>query len=50
MLGGRQVLGVFIEKDKRLTTVQSFAGPCKIESFDEGEIVSVSKIIAAVHR
>jgi N-acetyl-anhydromuramyl-L-alanine amidase AmpD len=47
---GRQVLGVYIEKANRQTVIQSFEGHYKFESFDNSDITSVSKIVAAVHK
>lgn len=47
---GRHILGAFIEKGKKRTVIQSFEGILKFEHFDETDITSVSKIIAAVYQ
>ena len=47
---GRHFLGAYIEKGNKGTVIQSFEGTLKFERFDENDITSVSKIIAAVYR
>ncbi len=47
---GRHILGACIEKGNKQTTIQSFDGTLKFEHFDESDIASVSKIIAAVYQ
>lgn len=47
---GRHVLGAYIEKGNEQTVIQSFDGILKFEHFDESDITSVSKIIAAVYQ
>ena len=47
---GRHILGAYIEKSNNGTVIQSFEGTLKFERFDESNITSVSKIIAAVYR
>ena len=47
---GRHILGACIEKGNKGTVIQSFDGIQKFEHFDESEIASVSKIIAAVYQ
>jgi phage repressor protein C with HTH and peptisase S24 domain len=46
---GRHILGACIEKGNKGTVIQSFERTLKFERFDESEITSVSKIIAAVY-
>jgi phage repressor protein C with HTH and peptisase S24 domain len=47
---GRHILGACIEKGNKQTVIQSFDGILKFEHFDESDIASVSKIIAAVYQ
>ncbi len=47
---GRHIHGAFIEKGKDRTVIQSFEGILIFEHFDENDITSVSKIIAAVYQ
>lgn len=47
---GRHVLGLLIEKHQNQMIIHTFNKSSKIECFEEIEIASVSKIIAAVYR
>ena len=47
---GRHIFGIYIEKAKQKTVIQSFDGTLKFEYFDERDITSVSKIVAAVYQ
>ena len=47
---GRHILGAYIEKGNKGTVIQSFERPLKFERFNESDIASVSKIIAAVYQ
>jgi phage repressor protein C with HTH and peptisase S24 domain len=47
---GRHILGACIEKGNKGTVIQSFDGIQKFEHFDESDIASLSKIIAAVYQ
>ena len=47
--GGRQVLGIYVEKMKKQMVIQSFDRVGGTESFDDSDLTSVSKIIAAIH-
>lgn len=46
---GRQVLGIYVENKKKQMVIQSFDGAGGMESFDDSDLTSVSKIIAAIH-
>ena len=46
---GRQVLGIYVENKRKQLVIQSFDRPGGTESFDDSDLTSISKIVAAIH-
>lgn len=46
---GRQVLGIYVENKKKQLVIQNFDRAGGMESFDDSDLTSISKIIAAIH-
>ena len=47
---GRQVLGIYVERLRKQLVIQSFDRPGGTESFDDSDLTSISKIVAAIHQ
>lgn len=47
--GGRHVLGIYVEKVRKQMIIQSFERIGGTESFEDSDLTSISKIIAAIH-
>lgn len=46
---GRQVLGIYVENKRKQLVIQSFNKVGSTESFDDSDLASISKIVAAIH-
>ena len=47
---GRQVLGIYVERLRKQLVMQSFDRTGGTESFDDSDLTSISKIVAAIHQ